>query len=240
MKKVIKSFSFILVTIVVILLSSSCGGAKKDSSINAEKNKKETSNRFEIFCLDKTHNTETILSGTDLKDFINTKEYENGKLVSDDNILYTFSDDLDSIPVSNLSNGSFQIVAFGNSYIISPFANTSNYEISCTMTVKGGTDTVLTTIRYTDKIIAGDILKDIFETNMLPNPFTSNNKSKFVLTIATAVAIAALVVSATKLVYNMTCRKQLDRDKYNCDHNTTNRCIEKSGMCHYKCIPCKN
>lgn len=219
---------------------------ESDIRTSVEKYSSEQHNRpyggFSYIAENEAKETTTILMGIAPEESINTKVYVKDSIISENDILYTFSDDLDSIWITNQSLTGFDITAFGKTYNVYDFHNINGGIICKLKSPKGN---VITQTMYHDSIEAQSLLKLITQIDVLENPFIGlelNDKAlnpswlKKLIKVGGRAFVALSLASIAADIIEQQCQASLDADKYNCEQ--ANKCIEKSGLCHYKYISC--
>lgn len=180
--------------------------------------------------------TTIVSTGTSLYDFMRERTVVKSNIVEVNNIIYAF-EDVGKICVSQDEEKGYTLYAFDDTFRIFDVMDETDGSVSYKITHTGG-DTVYSKV-YNDSLNAANFIKILLSKDVFENPFTPPVE-KFVLTVAAAVAIAGVLVSAASVAVDLyldSCQNSREVDKHNCVRSSKT-CLRVKGKCHYECVPC--
>lgn len=193
-----------------------------------------------IFTIEGKEFTE-VLFGTNFNDFVETRRYKNNTLISTDNILYTFENDLDYITIVSAGSDSLVVKVFEETFIIDSIRQIAPNRVAYKVT--DGSSAATHAEVYRNGLTVRTFTQDLASMKLIPNPFVSNAKVAEPTDFNTIVAAINLVVTIVRFIKDWideSCNKKLNTDKYNCERTSDTKCVKQISRCHYECIPCPN
>jgi len=188
--------------------------------------------------------TTAVLLGTTPDEFIRMTLCVGSHIVDENDILYTFEDDLDALFFSNQNENGFDMTIWEETVHL---CNFNDIEGGITFDINTPCGNLIKQTILHDSLDVASLLIDVSNLDIVENPFFAEEKYtkdvwpflKKVLKIGGRVVAAAAVIAIAVDLIETECQRSLDTDKHNCEHSDK-KCLKRRGLCHYDCIPCSN